>query len=463
MVRFLALLALLIPQASFGDKIKLPDALETRLDHLVKNYPTGFAVRIDDITQNETIFAGNQNTPLNPASVMKLISTKAAIDILGLGFRWETEVLINGTTVDKVLTGDLYFRGSGDPTFDLPRFNRLLKNIYDIGIQSIKGNIFVDRSSFSLDPHDPSQFDKEPLRPYNAGANALPINANVFDIQFIPDQENKTVNLISSPLNAPVTNQLTLVDQPCTRWPKNPIIENQQIVFRGSYPATCGIKERQYNFLSHSLYFKNAFVSQWSALGGTLTGKILEDKTPESAQLLLTTKSEPLASALRLTNKWSSNLAARNIFLTLSAQQNKTGDLTQSRLIVENWGKGRGLDTKGLVIDNGAGLSRDGRTTASLISEILKMAWMDPSMPEFVSSLSIPGVDGTLAKRYGFSPVEAKAHLKTGYLEGVRSIAGYLHLPEGRTLSIVIIMNHESLTKTSNTMENLVQHLYETN
>ena len=153
----------------------------------------------------------------------------------------------------------------------------------------------------------------------------------------------------------------------------------------------------------------------------------------------------------------------KNIFLTLSAQENKTGDIAQSRLIIENWGKGRGLDTRGLVIDNGAGLSRDGRTTASFISEILKLAWADPSMPEFVSSLSIPGVDGTLGKRYGRSPVEARAHLKTGYLEGVRSVAGYLHLPEGRTLSIAIIMNHESLTKTSKTMENLVQHLYKIN
>jgi D-alanyl-D-alanine carboxypeptidase/D-alanyl-D-alanine-endopeptidase (penicillin-binding protein 4) len=93
---FIALLSATHPARPLLEtEIKLPDALETRLDHLVKNYPTGFAVRIDDITQNETIFAGNQNTPLNPASVMKLISTKAAIDILGLGFRWETEVLIN--------------------------------------------------------------------------------------------------------------------------------------------------------------------------------------------------------------------------------------------------------------------------------------------------------------------------------------------------------------------------------
>ena len=212
----------------------------------------------------------------------------------------------------------------------------------------------------------------------------------------------------------------------------------------------------------------NAYPAEFSQMishfvnGQSEQGKILEDKTPESAQLLLTTKSEPLATALRLSNKWSSNLAAKNIFLTLSAQQNKTGDLTQSRLIVETWGKGRGLDTRGLVIDNGAGLSRNGRTTASLISAILKMAWSDPSMPEFVSSLSMPGVDGTLGKRYRLSPVEAKAHLKTGYLDSVRSIAGYLHLPKGRTLSIVIIMNHESLTKTSKTMENLVQQLYET-
>jgi D-alanyl-D-alanine carboxypeptidase/D-alanyl-D-alanine-endopeptidase (penicillin-binding protein 4) len=394
---------------------------------------------------------------------MKLISTKAAIDILGLGFRWETDVLIDGKVLNKALTGDLYFRGSGDPTLDLPRFHKLLKKIYDMGVQSIEGNVYVDRSNFSLDPHDPSQFDEKPLRPYNAGADALPINANVFDIQFMPDHENKKVRLISSPVNAPIANQLTLVDRACERWPKNPIIENQHIVFRGSYPATCGIKQRQYSFLSHSSYFKNAFLSQWTTLGGTFTGSVLEDKTPESAKLLLKIKSEPLASALRLTNKWSSNLAARNIFLTLSTQQNKTGNLTQSRLIVENWAKARGLDTSGLLIDNGAGLSRNGLITASLISEILKMAWRDPSMPEFVSSLSIPGVDGTLGKRYGGSPLEAKAHLKTGFLENVRSIAGYLHLPEGHTLSIVIIMNHESLTRTSKTMENLVQHLYKTN
>ena len=462
MVRFIFILSLLVPHTSLGDKLNLPETLQSRLEHLVKNYPTGFAVRIDDITKGETIFTGNQHTPLNPASVMKLVTTKAAIDLLGLGFRWKTDILINGTRENRILNGDLYFRGSGDPTIDLNRFNSLLKKIYDSGIRSIDGNVYVDRSSFPSEAHDPAQFDEEPLRPYNAGSDALPINANVFDIHFIPNYENKTIDLISSPLNAPISNQLKLVNRPCASWPKNPAIENQIIYFRGSYPAACGIKQRQYSFLSPSSYFENAFLSEWISLGGTLRGQILDGQTPESAVPLLSSTSEPIASALRLTNKWSSNIAARNIFLTLSAQQSPAADLTQSRLILENWAKARELDARGLFIDNGSGLSRNGRTTVSLISEILKMAWTDPSMPEFVSSLSIPGVDGTLCTRFRLSPANAKAHLKTGYLEGVRSIAGYLHLPQGRTLSVVIIMNHESLTKTSKTMENLIQQLYGT-
>ena len=150
MARFLLILLLLIPLVSFGEGLKLSDALQTRLDHLVKNYPTGFAVQIVDLTSNNTIYSGNVNTPLNPASVMKLISTKAAIDLLGLGFRWETDILIDGAVSNKVLTGDLYFRGSGDPTFDLPRFHKLLKKIYDMGIQSIEVTFMsIDRDSRS--------------------------------------------------------------------------------------------------------------------------------------------------------------------------------------------------------------------------------------------------------------------------------------------------------------------------
>jgi serine-type D-Ala-D-Ala carboxypeptidase/endopeptidase (penicillin-binding protein 4) len=178
--------------------------------------------------------------------------------------------------------------------------------------------------------------------------------------------------------------------------------------------------------------------------------------------MFLESTSEPIASALRVTNKWSSNLAARNIFLTLSLQLSEQADLETSRTLVKRWAENHGISTKGVFIDNGSGLSRNGRVTVAAVSKILNVAWLDPSMPEFISSFSVPGVDGTLKSKFHSSPVNAKAHLKTGYLEGVRSIAGYLHLPQGRTLSVVIIMNHESLTKSSKTMENLVESLFQT-
>ena len=193
------------------------------------------------------------------------------------------------------------------------------------------------------------------------------------------------------------------------------------------------MKQRQYNLASPSFYFENIFLTEWEALGGTLDGQILDKRTPESAQEFLNIESEPIASAIRLTNKWSSNVAARNIFLTISLQPNEAADITTSRLRIKDWADQRGFDTQGFFIDNGSGLSRVGRIPISLVSDILNAAWMDASMPEFVSSFSIPGVDGTLATRFTHSPVNARGHLKTGYLEEVRSIAGYLHLSNGRT------------------------------
>ncbi|MDA1332522.1 MAG: D-alanyl-D-alanine carboxypeptidase/D-alanyl-D-alanine-endopeptidase [Proteobacteria bacterium] len=462
MNRFLLILALVIPQPSFGEPLNLPETLKEQLKKLVTEYPSEFGVRIDDIARGETVFAGNQDAPLNPASVMKLVTTKAAIDLLGVGFRWKTEILIDGALQGKSLTGDLYFRGGGDPTLDLMRFKSLLKNIYDLGIHSINGNVYVDRSIFPTERHDPSLFDNEPWRPYNAGPDALLINANVFDVRFIPNQETKTVDLISSPSNINIINELKLVDQPCTKWPKKPVIMQGQIVFQGAYPASCGIKQRQYNFLAPSVYFENIFLTEWTALGGVINGQILDKTTPESAQELLSIQSEPLASALRLTNKWSSNVAARNIFLTLSLQPNTASDIAASRSIINDWAIKRGFNTEGFFIDNGSGLSRSARVSASLISEILNAAWIDASMPEFVSSFSIPGVDGTLETRFTHSIVNARAHLKTGSLEDVRSIAGYLHLSNGRTLSIVIIMNSGTLTKNPETLEHLVESLYDT-
>ena len=462
MPRLLIFLTIFISQASFGSELTLPATLKARLEHLVSNYPSGFAAEIRDMHNRQIIFSGNREVSLNPASVMKLLTTKAAIDLLGIGFRWNTDVLTKGIIKNNTLDGDLYFRGSGDPTMDLVRFNALLKSIYDVGIHSIEGNVVIDRSNFPDNTHDPGHFDNEPLRPYNVGADALPINANVFNIHFIPRPETQTVDLISSPLNAPVVNQLQVSTGACAKWPKNPIIENGQIYFRGAYPLSCGIKQRQYSLLSPSLFFENAFRTEWATLGGTFDGSILENKTPNDAKMFLESTSEPIASALRVTNKWSSNLAARNIFLTLSLQLSEQADLEISRTLVKRWAENHGISTKGVFIDNGSGLSRNGRVTVAAVSKILNVAWLDPSMPEFISSFSVPGVDGTLKSKFHSSPVNAKAHLKTGYLEGVRSIAGYLHLPQGQTLSVVIIMNHESLTKSSRTMENLVESLFQT-
>ena len=439
-----------------------PEKLRNKISTLIAADKDNVSVRVERLSSNGPIVSINETRPLNPASVMKLVTTKVAIDVLGLDFRWSTQVWRTGKIVNQSLIGDLYFVGSGDPTLDAERFSAMLEDIRARGIENIKGNIYVDRSRFSAPYHNPKIFDEAPTRPYNAGPDALLINENKFTLTFTPRTSDQSVSITSTPSFKRLVNELRLGSGACIDWPKHPVTTERQVIFSGDFNESCGQKNRGYRFLNHQEYFANAFSSIWHELNGRHEGRILENEVPREAVLLGTYISEPISAAIRKINKESSNVMARHLFLQLGQQPSQGNRLHHARATINNWAAENGLNTSSIFVDNGSGLSRYGRVTTKFIARLLRKAWTDPSMPEFLSSLSVPGVDGTLEDKFGLTPLDSRSHLKTGFLKNVRAVAGYIHHDNGQVLSVVIIVNGETMTKDGNLTDKILRLIADT-
>jgi serine-type D-Ala-D-Ala carboxypeptidase/endopeptidase (penicillin-binding protein 4) len=155
---------------------------------------------------------------VNPASLMKLITTTAALDLLGPAFTWNTPVYVDGPIKDGVLLGNVYLRGQGDPRLVVERLWLLMRRLQAMGVARIQGDIVLDRSAFALAPRDPASFDGEPLRPYNAAPDALLINFKSIVLGFVPDAAAKQALVQLDPPLAGVshTASVPLLAGPCT-------------------------------------------------------------------------------------------------------------------------------------------------------------------------------------------------------------------------------------------------------
>jgi len=388
----------------------------------------------------------NESTPMNPASAMKLVTTYAALGLLGPAYTWRTEAFAIGALRGDVLDGGLALRGSGDPKLVVEHLWLLAQRIRGLGVREIRGDVLLDRSAFAAQAHDPAAFDGEALRPYNAGPDALLLNYKSVAFGFVPDPETKSARVVVTPslagLQAPAL--VRGADGPCGDWRgrlqpdfANPMAPQ----FRGAFPLACGERVWHVSILDHSQYFAAVFRALWEGAGGTWTGKVREAPLPADARRIALHESEPLASVIRDINKFSNNVMTRQLYLTLGAEAGRLpGSPESAERAVRGWLAARGLAMPELVLENGAGLSRVERIAPASLAQLLQHAFASPLMPEFVSSLPVVGVDGTMVKRR--NGAAGSAHIKTGLLAEVRAIAGYVHAHSGRRYVVVSIINH---------------------
>ena len=406
------------------------------------------AVVVQPLDAAAPVLSHNAEAALNPASVMKLVTSFAALNRLGPGYAWTTDVWADGTIADGVLNGNLVIKGSGDPTLTLERMWLLQRALRARGVSHIRGNLVLDASHFALPTIDPGAFDGEPFALYNAAPGALVANFNAMTLRLKPDDRQVLIVPDIALPGVALTSRLVLTDgAECNGWkdaltPAFPDSERLELVVSGRYARGCGEQAWSLNLFEPAATFDFIFRGLWAESGGTLTGATVSGAAPQSPPLLKFA-SEPLTDALTRLNKYSNNLMTRNLFLTLGAERyGAPATLEKSAQAVREALAQRGVSTRKLVLENGAGLSRIERISAEALNQVLRAAYQSPLFAEFESALPIVALDGTLKRRFNGSALSGNAHLKTGTLRDVSALAGYVFTTDGQRVAFVMLVNH---------------------
>lgn len=409
------------------------------------NIPLGaVAIEVREAGKLSPLISLNARLAMNPASTMKLLTTYAGLEILGPAYRWKTEAYLDGKLENGILYGNLVFKGYGDPKLTIEAFWLWLRELRQRGLREIRGDIVLDSSFFPDSNSDPSAFDNKPARAYNVAPNALLLNFNALHLRLLPNG-TQTIALLEPELHEyQLSNRITTsASLPCNGEDAyQSRLEGRKIMLEGSISANCGEMQDYFSLLAPDEYFFAVFNALWQEIGGQIQGKVRTGRVPDSLPAFSTHLSPPLSELIRDINKFSNNVMARQLFLTLGAIDEKTASITRSSATVQQWLEKKQLQVPELVLENGAGLSRTERISAQNLSKILQDSAISPHSAELEASLPILGIDGTLKKRFKGSEIAGHAHLKTGSLEGVKSIAGYVHAKSGKKWILVLIINH---------------------
>ncbi len=428
------------------------------------------AVVVREAGHPQPVFAHDAERPMNPASVMKLVTTYAALDLLGRDYRWKTEAYLGGRlNGNGTLAGSLILKGYGDPKITVEQWQAFMADLRAKGLRQVTGDLVLDRTFFKLPEHDPAAFDQEPLRPYNVGPDALLVNFKAVRFAFAPDAARNAVAVRAEPALPDVALDALpqLSNGDCGDWRAALGATwvnhgaSASAAFAGRYPQSCGERDWYVALLDHPHYVHGMFATYFRAAGGQFDGGVQDGRVPRNGTPFAVMESTPLYDIVRDVNKLSNNVMARQMFLTLATTRHPppaTPALAAS--VVAQWLKDRKLPMPGLVLENGSGLSRRERASAAGLARLLASADASPVREEFASSLAVAAVDGTVQKRFRDGSVAGQALLKTGSLEGVRALAGYVIDAEGRRFIVVAIVNHPNAARATPALDYLVQWVY---
>lgn len=429
------------------------------------------AAVVQEVDSRRYALSVNHRTAMNPASVMKLVTTLAGLELLGPAYRWKTEAYLDGVLREGVLEGNLVLKGYGDPKLNHEAFWMLLRALRGKGLREIRGDLVLDRSHFERLPGDPGRFDGDAFRPYNVLPDALLVNFKSLRFSFLAEPEGGTVRLAVEPRPPALdlVNRLKLSDGPCPegrafRDLLKPTFDavNQRATFSGQYPVTCGEREMNVALLDANDHVSGILRQLWTEMGGSWTGAVRDGTGSPGARLFHTHESPALAEVVRDMNKFSNNVIARQLFLTIGAEAAEPPARADiARRAVQQWLLTKGIEAPELVLDNGSGLSRTERISAATLAGLLQAAWRSNVMPEFIASLPVAAIDGTMRRRLKNEGVAGNAHIKTGLLSDARAMAGYVRDAGGRRHSVVMLVNHPNAHQSQAALDSLLRWVYD--
>lgn len=453
-----------------GYAADLPDVVRQALKKA--NIPeTAVGIYVREVGSERPLISVNADSPMNPASVMKVVTTYAGLEMLGPAYTWRTEIYANGPVKNGRLQGDLIIKGYGDPSLNLENFWLLLRQVRQTGLRDISGDLVLDYSYYNFPAEDPGAFDGKRYKTYNVAPEALLVNYHTSALRLFPESQYDKVRVTVDPesrlLN--IQNHLRLTRKKCGADGVRMNIRDDSasnhvtVVFEGDYSVHCGQATYYLSLHESSAYIHQLFSELWRQLGGTFTGGVRRGAVPETLNPIDVYRSPPLAEVIRGINKFSNNVAAKQLFLSLGeteSNNNKFISPDLARSGIRQWLFSKNMDFPELVLENGSGLSRRERISVRHLNDLLNAAYFSPTMPEFMASLAVVGVDGTARKRLKKSVVAQKAHIKTGTLKDVSAIAGYVLSHKKRRYVLAFIVNHPKSAGAAKAMDALLEWLY---
>jgi serine-type D-Ala-D-Ala carboxypeptidase/endopeptidase (penicillin-binding protein 4) len=429
---------------------------------------SGTAIFVQAVDGDRPMISLNVDKPMNPASVMKLVTTYAALEMLKPTFRWRTEAYRDAVMENGILHGNLIIKGYGDPSFKEDEFRRLLLSLRQQGLKKIEGDLIIDKSYFANSVASHKVFDNEIWRSYNALPSAFLVNGRHTSFKFAVNKDAVNITQEVELPEVDMVNNMKPTKGACGSWRDrfqydvNASKTKATVTFIGNFSSRCGEKYLELSLFDDEQYAFFMFRKLWRELGGEFNGDFRsQNEMPLQVVKLAEQDSQPLANIVRDINKWSNNVMARQVLLTIAAEHHdQPASEVRGMLAVKSWLADKGRSTDQLVIENGSGLSRIERVTAKDLGQMLIDAYQGPTMPELMSSLPILSLDGTLIKRLRGTPVSAKAHMKTGSIDGVSAIAGYVLDANNRRNVVVMIVNDAKASSSRSAQDALISWVY---
>jgi D-alanyl-D-alanine carboxypeptidase/D-alanyl-D-alanine-endopeptidase (penicillin-binding protein 4) len=441
-----------------------PSALTNKIDAIIQNRCLADAkigIKIVSLKTGETIYERDSGELLIPASNMKLITSAAALTRLKPNYKFKTTVSYDGTIDGNILNGNLYVKGYGDPKLVTEELLLIVREIRNSGIDEISGDIIADESFFDSERTGNGwNLNDDNSRAYNARIGALSLNFNTITV-YVDSAEShrERPKVVTNPptsfvevINNAVTNRRRVgttitVDR----------IEDgggDKIIVKGE--VTAGKKRMHYyrNISNPPLYTATVFKEFLEREGISIKGNIKIGIQPEGVEEFLDHESVPLSIIVRDLNKISNNFIAEQILKTMGAEiKGAPGTAEKGLSVIEEYLNEIGIQKGAYTIADGSGLSRFNRLTPSQIVKVLESMYDDfRFQSEYISSLSVMGIDGSLKERMNGSGSQEMVRGKTGTLDDVSAISGYAacvkcnscencSLNRGEIFAFSIIMN----------------------
>jgi len=426
---------------------EIDKALKTRC--LDKNQTS---VSVVALPSGEVVYARQTDKPLLPASVMKIITTSAALHYLSPEYRFKTEFLYRGERKENIIQGDLIIRGGGDPRLTTEQLWRITTTIKDSGINEITGNLVVDTHFFDEYDRAPAWGAKRSQRAYDAKLGALSLNFNTIAVHIRPGARlGSSLNVWLEPPTPYI--QLHNTGKTSKRRGKNTVSVSRsekvpgilKIRVRGKLPINAQERVVLLNVNKPTRYASETFRMLLLKAGVKINGEIQIAFTPiSSAKKLDQHFSQTLSLTLKDLNTYSNNMTAEQVVKTIAAVRSGTpGSHAEGLRLMRDFLGLSGVNLQGVKLVDGSGLSRKNRMTTRAMTDLLTSMFSRFDIgPDFISSLRVMGAYGVSSRRLAKSPARGKVRAKTGSLKGVSTLAGYVESKNGTVFGYALFLNN---------------------